>query len=95
MLALVARKAVPSVRWTAYSNGFHTRSCSPRRGADAYCYPRPPLFHGMDRGDLLKAVQRTRWSGGLKEVRTTWGCGLRAITAEAQQYSIPATGAAA
>ncbi|MGA0610542.1 hypothetical protein [Caldimonas sp. KR1-144] len=43
---------------------------------------RTPLFLAMNHGDLVSAVERTRLCHGLKEVRATWGCGLKALRAE-------------
>lgn len=96
LLTLVARKIAArqtargerACRWAAMSNGASTQRCD-RRGS-SYRLPHPPLMTPMQRGDLQAAVERTRLVGGLAEVRRTWGCGLRAIQAEARQYSIPA-----
>lgn len=96
LLVLVTRKIAArqaargerACRWAAMSNGASTQRCDRRGGR--YRLPHPPLMTPLQRGDLLAAVERTRLVGGLAEVRRTWGCGLRAIQAEARQYSIPA-----
>lgn len=96
LLVLVARKIAArqaargerACRWAAMSNGVSTQHCN--RRSSGYRLPHPPLMTPLQRGDLLAAVERTRLVGGLAEVRRTWGCGLRAIQAEARQYSIPA-----
>ena len=94
LLALVSRKIAArqvadgqrGLRWAAMSNGHYTPSCRPH--VARFCHPRPPLLQPMERGNLRELVERTRWLRGLDEVRRTWGCGLRAMLAEAEQYTL-------
>lgn len=76
---LWARKAAPDVRWCAMSNTVDSYGCS-RRMAPDYRIKVPPLFLVMSRisHSLVKQVR----SRGHKEVRKTWGVGIRALLAE-------------
>lgn len=88
----------PRARFAAMSSGRWTPSnCGQRFGA-APVLPRPPLMAPMDRGLLLRAVERTRLQHGLDEVRRTWGTGLKALRAELGDHLLrrtPATTGAA
>ena len=96
LLALVARKIATQqvargeagARWAAMSNGASTQACDRRRGT--YRLPTPPLMVPMHHGELAHVVERTRLTYGLAEVRRTWGCGLRAMLAEASRHCLPA-----
>jgi hypothetical protein len=48
------------------------------------------LCHRLTDAQCDQFAARVFRNMGLAEVRHTWGCGLRAIQAEARQYSIPA-----
>lgn len=94
LLALVGRKIAcyqlgngrRGSRWAAMSNGISTQDCDRRRGA--WRLSCPPLFVPMNNGRMTAVVERTRLVGGLKEVRRTWGCGLRAIQAEVSKHCL-------
>lgn len=44
--------------------------------------PVPSLLTPMERGDLFKAIERTRLHAGTAAVRRTFGAGIRALRAE-------------
>jgi hypothetical protein len=85
-LVLVARKARPSARWAAMSTGADTAMCKQRHGVRSYLLRKPSLLSPMDRGHMLRVVDRTRYTHGLAEVRATWGCGLRGLRAEVASH---------
>ena len=80
LLALVARKAVPSRRWAAMSERIDTQACDRRRAS--WHFAMPPMLSPMHRGRFDAVLSRTRCLHGLAEVRKTWRTGLRALVAE-------------
>lgn len=80
-LALVARKARPTVRWAAMSNGAFTSSCSQRPPGGGYLMHEPPLLTPMQRGRMTALLDRVR-SHGYAEVHRTWHTGMRELAVE-------------
>lgn len=86
-LALVARKARPTTRWAALSNGIETNDCQQRH--PGWRFTTPPMLVPMSNGRMSRLVRHVREFYGLAEVRTTWGQGLRAMQAEASRVVLP------
>lgn len=84
-LALVARKARPSVRWAAMSNTVATPSCAARLRGDCFAVALPAVLSPMARGNMQQLLERVR-SQGAPEVRRTWRTGMRAMRAEFHSY---------
>ncbi len=86
LLALVARRAVPSTQWAAISNGFHTYLCTDRKPMKPYCYPHQALMLAiLPCTTDERLLNKVRWSYGAKEIKATWGMGYRQILAENKQ----------
>lgn len=79
-------RAEQAARWAAMSE--HTEvlaRCGARwRDTPPSCVHRASMLYPMDRGHLSRAIQRMNLTLGLKAIRKTFGCGLRAILAETE-----------
>lgn len=79
-------RADAACRWAAMSE--HTEvlaRCGARwRDTPPSCMHRASMLYPMDRGHLSRSIQRMNLTLGLKSIRKTFGCGLRAILAETE-----------
>lgn len=81
-LALLARRTRTG-RWCAYSTHPATGgACDSRKPWPAHG---GPLLSPWFAGDIAKLAERTHRERGLREVRRTWGAGVRALCAEQRQ----------
>ena len=87
-LALVTRKMRLGSRWAAMSAHVHTADCRFRL-APSYRLPQQSVAQPMSRGNLDQVVRRVK-SQGRREVLVTFGCGVRAITADAARHFLGA-----
>lgn len=86
LLAMVANKAMPNIKWAAISNGFHTYSCGYRKPLEPYCRPRQPVMHSILPCTFdERLLDKVRWSRGAKEIKAIWGLGYRQLLAENKQ----------
>ena len=86
-LALVARRinrlTGKRTRWAAMSATTRvSMGCVPPGRHWVRPLPMPSMLMPMERGDLFKAIERTRCVAGTAAVRRTFGAGIRALRAE-------------
>ena len=73
----------PFARWAAYTNSPEVNISCKQALWGHRPYRLPPLhFSPMTSGYMGSVLERVRSSGGLREVRRTFGAGLRAMQAE-------------
>lgn len=87
-LALVTRKMRLDSRWAAMSAHTVTADCRFRL-SPSYRLPQQSVAQPMTRGNLDQVVRRVK-SQGRREVIATFGCGVRAITADAARHFLEA-----